>query len=587
MGNVEEDRLLAAKSAAIVLAILLLGASLCPADDDRAREPSESSMLISKIHMWRGNQYERGGRLDLATENYLKASAYLRTSPDPHFALARVYLRRSIMDAFLEIATGVKLLMSDFFYQSLVLSNLLVVVIIAVALAFYIAAIVIVIRHAKTLWLSAIISIPARLKGSYPNMIVVVSVLSFFLLLSGQSLPSIITWTTVVGCAMVWRFANASERRTIAGFVVFLIIIGFAFSFTGRIVSTQHPQSQLRTAALADRISEERLQQAFAASDRKSRYEPIVDFMRGYMLLRSGEYSAAIERLNLTSKFASNNAAIQNNLGVAYHGLGRYQQAGVQFKNALRLAPREAVIHYNYSQTLNALLHYDLAQEELAEASALDFDLTRSLVTKKEASSPVPMNLQTRVLWQMALDYDDAVVKLDYHPIEAGAAGTLTLIIVAGAAFALMRKAKCPARCEVCGCVVGTQMTKRKRKDRLCPTCHKLRLLNANDHRELEAQYDRRLRMLATRSVVLRIVLGLAVPGTSYHLAGKRFRGFMSSVVVIALLVLALGGGAVIRAVPVFRTEPTIKWALLLFVIAYAIYAWRSSVTAIRSVKEE
>ncbi len=578
---------MAAKSALIALALLVLASSFCVADDERAAEPSESSMLISNIHMWRGNQYERRGQLDLATENYLKASAYLRTSPDPHFALARVYLHRSIMDAFLEMATGIKLLMSDFFYQSLVLSNLLVVLIIAVASAFYIATIVIVVRHAKTLWLSATISIPARLKGSYPHMIIVVSVLSFFLLLSGQSLPSIVTWTTVVGCAMVWRFASATERRTIAGFVVFLILIGFALSMTGRIVSTQHPQSQLRTAALADRISEERLQQAFAASDRKSRYEPIADFMRGYMLLRSGEYSVAIERLNLASKFAPNNAAIQNNLGVAYHGLGRYQQAGAQFENALRLAPREAIIHYNYSQTLNALLHYDLAQEELAEASALDFDLTRSLVTRNEAASPVPMNLQTRVLWQLALDYDDEAVKLDYHPIEAGPLGTLILIIVAGAAFALIRKAKCPARCEVCGCVVGTQMTKRKRKDRLCATCNKIRLRNANDHRELEAEYERRLRGLATRSMILRIILGLVVPGTSYHLAGKRFRGFMSSVVVIALLVLALGGGAVIRAVPVLRTEPIIKWALPLFGIAYAIYAWRSSVTAIRSVKEE
>jgi tetratricopeptide (TPR) repeat protein len=581
-----EGRQLLARYAFIAWAVLTLAVSVCYADQGASQDPSMDSMLMSSIHVWKGDQHEQGGRPDRAAEDYVKAASHLRTSPSPHFALARIYLRRSLMDAFLELATGLKLLISDFFYQSVVVSNLLVILIIALSAAFYISVITIVLRHAKALWLAGIISIPPGLKGSYPQIIIMASVLSFFLLVSGRSILSIITWTTVVGCALVWRFTSESEKRTIVGFAVFLIVIGLLTGFTGKIVFTQHPESPLRTAALADRIAEDRLRNAFAGSDRKSKYDPIVDFMRGYLLLRSGEYELSIERMNLASKFAPDNPAILNNLGVAYHGMARYQHASAKFQEALRLAPREALIHYNYSQTLNAMLHYDLAQEELAEASALDFDLTRSLVTKKESGAPVPMNLQTRVLWQLALDYGDREIGLNYHPIESGVAGTVILIILAAAAVALMRKAKCPARCEVCGCLVGTQMTKRKRRDRLCPTCHKTKVINAGSHRELESAYERRLRRLATRTVALRLILGLMIPGTAHHLAGKRFTGFVTSAVVIALFIAGISGGAVIRIVPALKTEMTITWALPVFLIVYAIYAWRSCVTAIRSVKE-
>jgi tetratricopeptide (TPR) repeat protein len=570
----------------VVSAITVLWASMCVADAGLTEEPSGPSIVASDIYVWKGDQHMREGRLDLATECYLKASRYMRTSPSPHFALARVYVRRSPMDAFLEFATGLKLLISDFFYQSLIVSNLMVIALLAASAAIYIAVMVIVIRHSRTVWLSAMLSMPPVLKGRYPSTVILASILAFFVILSGRSPVGVITWTAVVGCGLLWRFASASERRTVVGFAVFLVLVGVILKSTMLIVSTQHPDSPLRLAALADRVGMKALDRAFDGRPTLEKGGAVNNFMQGLQYVTAGKYARAIERLEAASETDPDNAAILNNLGVALYGLGRFEQARKKFEEAVEFGPREAVIHYNYSQTLNELLRYDLAQEELAKASLLDFDLTRTLMTERDASSLVPMNLQTRMLWQLALDADRSVVSIDYHPVESGVAGTLVLIALAGLAVGAMRKADCPARCEMCGRSVESRLTKRRRKDILCNECLRIKTASANDHERLEHEYRCRMDKLRLRRTALNVVVGLLVPGSTYHLSGRRFKGFMTSFAVFSLLILALTDGALIKPVPQLKIDPLTGWALPLFVLVYAVYAWRSTVIAVQTARE-
>lgn len=561
-------------------------ASVCLADDGAPADSTASPIVISNVYAWKGDQLLREGRLDSATESYLKASGFMRTSPVPHFRLAKIYLRTSLMDSFLEFATGLQLLISDFFYQSLVVSNLLVILFLAAGAGIYVAVLIIVFRHARTVWFATVISLPERLKGRYPSIIIIASLLAFFVLLSGRSLIGIVTWTAMVGCGLLWRFASSSDKRTVIGFVIFLAVFGFLFESTGLIVSTQHPDSALRLAAMADVVGEDNLERAFGQRRQTAIYEPINEFMRGLLYLRAHDYAPAIGHFNLAAKYAPDNAAILNNLGVAHHGLGQYRRAMARFQDALKVGPREALIHYNYAQTLNALLHYEIAQEELAKASTLDFDLTRSLITQQETSSLVPMNLQTRVLWQLALDDDSRILRLDYHPVESGSVGTLILVALTILAAVLIRKARCPARCEICGCGVTVPVTRRKRKDVLCRDCQAIKVRFANDHDQLEHRIRHKLARLRLSRTVLRVLAGLFVFGSAHHLSGKRLRGFMTSVAMFSLLVLALSDGALIQPVPQLRLDPIGSWALPAFILAYAIYAWRSTVIAIRSVKE-
>jgi Tfp pilus assembly protein PilF len=575
------------RAPALISVLILLAVSAGLAGDGVSAQPAKDSIVLSNVHLWKGHEHLRQGRKDLATESYLKASQYMRSAPEPHFALARIYLKRSFMDAFLEFSIGLKCLITDFFYQSLFVSNALTMLLIAFALSLYVALLIILIRHLRTIWLAIMITLSSSLKGSYIRPILMGSVLALIIILSGRSLLGIATWMIVVGCGLAWRFASGPEKRIIVLFLIFMVGFGFILGSATRILSTQHPASPLRLVAMADRLPEKRLADLFRDGSRSSRYEPIGEFMQGIMHIRAGEYALAIERFNVASKLAPNNAAILNNLGVALHGMGRFERARTEFRNAIRVAPREALIHYNYSQTLNALLYYDLAQDELSKASTLDFDLTRSLVTQKSESALIPMNLQTRVLWQMALSDNSDILNLTYHPVESDVPGRIILVILTIAAAVLMWKARCPARCEICGCLIQVHVAKRRRKDLLCRDCERIKSSNASDNDDLDRELEARLNGLLLRKLITRIIAGLVVPGSTYQLCGKRFKGLMISIGLHFLIILAVTGGFIIQPVPKIESPGTPTWPIIVFVFFYGIYAWRSTLLAIRSVRED
>ncbi len=565
--------------------IALLSASMCSAQGAVPPQEPESSMLLSSIHMWRGERLLSAGDTEKATEHFLLASRYLRTSPEPHFALAKVYLRSSFMDAFLELATGVKLLLSDFLYQSLLVSNLVIILLISIGLTIYTGAAIVEARHARTVWHSVMITLSPSLRGWSLKAIIIGCILSFFVILSGRSLIGVATWTLVIGMALCWKFAGSGERRVLIGLIVFLVLFGFFLEAGTRVLSTQYPNSPVRLAALVGRIDDGTLEDSIDKVESSPRFDPISEFMRGLLALKNERYGQAVERFDIASKFAPHDPAILNNLGVAFHGMGRYDQAVAKFRQALRFGPREALIHYNYAQTLNDLLQYDLAQEELAKASTLDFDLTRSLVTQKEVPTLVPMNLQNRILWKLALDEDNKTVRISYNPPESGPAGLAVLIVLAVALLVLMRRAKVPARCDVCGATVQSQIARRRRKEFLCPACSRIKETGATNE-SVENGLERRLRNKNTREAIKRIALGLVVPGSAHYLSGKRSKGLALAFLVFTLLVITAGDGTVIKPIPNLGVSPISGWSLPFFVVTYTLYCWRSTVIAIRSVRE-
>jgi tetratricopeptide (TPR) repeat protein len=309
--------------------------------------------------------------------------------------------------------------------------------------------------------------------------------------------------------------------------------------------------------------------------------------MRGLVCLKSGQYSLAVEHFNRVSKIGGSNAAVLNNIGVAYHNLGRFREAQAEFEKALKSGPKEALIHYNYSQTLNALLQYDRAQTELTKASGLDFDLTRALVTSKDKPTLIPMGLDIGVLWDMAMASGDKTVTSAYNPIESSWEGMLVLVGLAGAAFVLMRKSRLPARCSICERIVKAQVAKRKRREILCPDCRAIKQVNADDNDALEEQIERRVSRLETRRSIASLVVGVIVPGGAYYLLGSKVKGFLLSFTIFALLAVVSSRGGPIRPTPQLEIGASIGWALVCLIVTYGLCVWRSVMLVLRTTEEE
>ncbi len=543
-------------------------------------------LLMANLYVWKGYQFLASGEYTPAIESFTEAATLSPTSPEPHFGLARAYRSNSLIDGLLEYMTGVKFLISDFYYQSLFVANLTLIVLAAIAISIYLGVFVVILRNWSATWVSAVLTLSPRLGNKYVKLILGAAIAAFFIMLPGKSALGVATWVAVVGSALTWRYASPSERRVVVAFVLMLVLLVPVIGWTSRIISTHHPSSPFRMAAIADKTLDQRYERTLRVSSADRKYDPLNAFMRGLYYARLGDFANAVEFFNMADKLEPHNAAILNNMGVAYQGLGRYSEARVCYEEALRFAPSEAIIHYNYSQALNQLLHFDVAEEELGIASTLDFNLIRSLLAGTTPATPIAVNLQPSALWKLASAASDGEFKTAYHPVEAGMLGTLVLIILAGGLLAVSYKFKIPARCDICGKHVPENIARRKRREIACRNCASIMQDHVSDGDELEATLEVHLSRIHWRTTTTRLVLGLVAPGSSYHLCGQRLKGVLMGVLIYGLLILALTGGSVINRLPRFRTGGGYS-LVILFICIYAIYAWRSTVLVLRHARQE
>ena len=543
-------------------------------------------LLMSNLYVWKGYKFLAEGEYTPAIESFTEAATLSPTSPEPHFGLAKAYRHNSFIDGLLEYMTGVKFLISDFYYQSLFAANLALIVLAAITISLYVGTLIVVFRNWSATWVSAVLTLSPRLGTNYVKLVLAAVIAAFFIMLPGKSALGIVTWVAVVGGALTWRYASPSERRVVIAFFVLLVVLAPAIEWTSRIISTHHPSSPFRMAAIADKTVDDRFERTLRVSSTDRKYDPLNAFMRGLYYLRIRDYENAIDFLNVADRLEPHNAAVLNNKGVAYHGLGRYYEARVSLEEAIKYAPSEAIIHYNYAQTLNQLLHFDVAEEELEIASTLDFNLIRSLLSGAVPPTPIAVNLQPAALWKLASTATEKHFRTDYHPVESDTLGTILLIAIAGGLVAASYKFRIPARCDICGTHVPENIARRKRREIACRNCAQIMQDNVGDSDELEARLDLYLSKLHWRTTALRLVLGFIIPGSSYHLCGQRIKGVLLGILVYGLLIFAFTGGSIINRLPRFSSGSGAT-AVVLFICVYAVYAWRSAALVLRHARQE
>jgi hypothetical protein len=161
------------------------------------------------------------------------------------------------------------------------------------------------------------------------------------------------------------------------------------------------------------------------------------------------------------------------------------------------------------------------------------------------------------------------------------------LCLLTGAGVVMMRNARLPARCYVCDAIVKAQVAKRKRREVICPECRAIKQSNADDQDTLEKKIEGRVTRLEMRRSILAVVLGLALPGCTHHLLGSKAKGLVMSVAVLILAVFVASGGGPMRPEPQLDVGRGAAGVVILFIIVYAICAWRSLALVAKKAEEE
>jgi tetratricopeptide (TPR) repeat protein len=88
----------------------------------------------------------------------------------------------------------------------------------------------------------------------------------------------------------------------------------------------------------------------------------------GITFMARGDYTSGLTYLKRAKELMPNYYSAELNLGIAYGGLGRDEEAAKQFQRAVALAPQQAEPHFYYGRWLKSKGHLGDAQLELESA---------------------------------------------------------------------------------------------------------------------------------------------------------------------------------------------------------------------------
>ncbi len=179
-------------------------------------------------------------------------------------------------------------------------------------------------------------------------------------------------------------------------------------------------------------------------------------------------------------------SAVLTNLGNVVAMLGQSDEALALYAKAIRADAMNAAAHFNASQLLNRRFEYTAANNEVRQASAIDFELVKRYQSRAGTNGMLPLVdvwPSPEVFWK-ALESADRPRGRQPLPLmlrgrmeASGLPFTLTALfaLVLGAGFGRWQHARLPLRvCSNCGVIVCRRCAKRRREAALCPECDRI-----------------------------------------------------------------------------------------------------------------
>ncbi len=375
--------------------------------------------------------------------------------------------------------------------------------------------------------------------------------------------------------ALVWSYLKKGERVAFVALVALLVASPLAtrlfdeLSLTAR--ETAAPfYSTLRVDQ--ETFRPERLDE-LAALARANPDNAFLAFAEGWTAQKGRRWDQAVAAYERAQALWPREARIPNNLGNIETLRGNGDAAEVHYKRAIVLSPRWAAPRYNLGQLYTARYRYAEASEEIAQATALDFDMVRSLQARSAASTQPALAeewLDASVQWPAlfaAPEAEGATVMpppawRPFFESRGTPVAVWTLLLVAlGLAAGIFLHHHLPARtCGNCAATVCRRCATRRRDQVLCVECSGL-VAGATTPEFGRLLLFKRRRETRKRQGWVRLALAIVVPGYGAIAFDRVVLGWTLATCAVLFGMLAFGPGAPFPHDPRVLADAPRPWA--------------------------
>lgn len=470
----------------------------------------------------------------------------------PRFALARYFLSRDPSQALIEIARIVAMARTSFRVQHFMVSYALFYGLTALYLATLLVSLLLCWRHRHRLHhvyeelLQRVLPQPRARFWSWALV-----VLPFALGL-GLAVPAALT------LGLVWHYLRRNERVA-WGLLVLLLLASPTVVQTFDSLSLAARPNEPPFYSTLDLDHEIYTPERMTEIGSLAAAEPTNAFLafgEGWMAQRGGRYDEAVAAYQRAEVVWPREARIPNNLGNIEFLRGNMAEAEMAYKRAIELSSRWAAPHYNLGQLYTARFRYAEASQEIAQATALDFDLVRNLQARSAAQSLPALAeewLEPPIQWQALFAPRGAHAKAGAVPpiwrpwFESR--GTAVLIWAAlftalGLVGGWFLHRHLPARmCANCSAVVCRRCATRRREQVLCSVCASL-VANATTQEFGKLLLFKRRRESRRSRSRLRTAITAVIPGYGAVASDRVITGWLFGLLATTCLLLIVSGGA-------------------------------------------
>lgn len=526
-----------------------------------------------------GHEAQKKGDLETAVRLWRGAEELDPTYLAPRLTLASHFLSRDPAQGLIEIGRIVGLARGQFRLQHHFTAYFLFYALSALYLATFAVALVVCWRHRDRLRHVYAELLARRTPGKHALVWSTIAFVLPWFLGVGIAIPAVFT------LALLWGYLRKAERTVFVGLTALLLASPFAVRLFGELSLPMRevaPPFYSTLSVHQEAYSPERLAElsALAAAHPDNAF---LAFAEGWTAQKGRRYDVAAEAYDRAQALWPNEARIPNNLGNIETLRGNGDAAESHYKRAIALSPRWAAPRYNLGQLYTARFRYAEASEEIAQATALDFDLVRNLQARSSASETPALAeewLEPNVQWPavFAADAGDGAGAVPpgwrgWFESRGMPVAIWTLVFAAaGLGLGALLRHHLPARiCGNCGATVCRRCATRRRDSVLCVECATV-VATASTPEFGRLLLFKRRRETRRRQGWARLATSIVVPGFGPIAFDHVFVGWTVALLAAASGLLAFGGTAPFPYDPRVVADaprPGMMLALSGFVVVY------------------